>query len=137
MRPGLRTIFSTLFAYQFWFYAVSAGPHPTASRTADVIEIQSVSVNGKSISLAGKNKISSGPAPQNIAFTFGQATNSTRAPIRVRYKLEGYDSAWHEGGGEMFLMLRFYNEAGDAIGQKSFLVNGDSAGWSGELKGST
>jgi signal transduction histidine kinase len=96
-----------------------------------------MAINGKTIPLSGKSRVSSGPTPQNITFTFGQATNAMRAPIRVRYKLDGYDGAWHEGGGEMFFLLRFYNEAGDAIGQKSFSVFGDSAGWSGELKTST
>lgn len=131
-----RPIISILAALELGIGAAT-GAHSDAARSPDILEIQSVAVNGKSISLAGKTKINSGPTPQNIAFSFGQASNATRAPIRVRYKLEGYDSGWHEGGGEMFLLLRFFNEAGDAIGQKSFSVNGDSAGWNGELKSST
>jgi signal transduction histidine kinase len=137
MRLSRFTTIAIGLGLQFWFSVASAAPHSPAAHTADAIEIQSVTVNGKSLLLAGKTKIHAGPAPQNITFTFGQATNSTRAPIRVRYKLEGYDNGWHEGGGEMFLMLRFYNEAGDAIGAKGFPVNGDSAGWSGDLKTST
>jgi len=137
MRPITSTAFSISIVLPCWLCVANGAPHSAAAPSTDVVEIQSVAVNGKPIPLAGKTKINSGPAPQNISFTFGQATNSTRAPIRVRYKLEGYDSAWHEGGGEMFLMLRFYNDAGDAIGQKSFLVNGDSAGWNGEMKTST
>jgi len=136
MRLSLPNIFSILLL-QFGFCTASAGSHTSAARSTDVIEIQSVAINGKSISLAGKTKLNSGPSPQNITFTFGQATNSTRSPIRVRYKLDGYENNWHEGGGEMFLVLRFYNEAGDAIGQKGFSVNGNSAGWNGELKTST
>jgi signal transduction histidine kinase len=137
MYLSARTTPSILIVLQFWFCAAIAAPHSPATPSSDVIEIQSVAVNGKSIPLTGKTRINTGPAPQNITFTFGQATNATRAPIRVRYKLEGYDNGWHEGGGEMFLMLRFYNDAGDAIGQKGFPVNGDSAGWSGDLKTST
>ena len=131
-----RTIFLILYALQFCSGVTVAATHLPARRPTD-IEIQSVAINGKSIPLSGKSKINSGATPQNITFTFGQATNAMRAPTRVRYKLEGYDSAWHEGGGEMFIMLRFYNEAGDAIGQKGFPVNGESAGWSGDLKSST
>ena len=137
MRLTSRTIFSILSALGCGLCAASAAPRSNVTHSLDVIEIQSVAINGKTIPLAGKSKIDSGPTPQNITFNFGQATNSARAPIRVRYKLEGLDSAWHEGGGEMFLMLRFYNEAGDAIGTKSFSVYGDSAGWNGELKSST
>jgi signal transduction histidine kinase len=137
MHVNPRTIFLILSALQFCSSVAVAAAHLPVKQSTDVIEIRSVAINGKSISLSGKSKINSGAAPQNISFTFGQATNATRAPTRVRYKLEGYDSAWHEGGGEMFLLLRFYNEAGDAIGQKSFSVYGDSAGWTGDLKTST
>ncbi len=118
----------------FWVCAAMAASH---TPTTNLIEIQSVAINGKTISLAGKTKISTDPSPQNISFTFGQPTNSTPAPIRVRYKLDGYDNSWRESGGEMFLMLRFYNAAGDAVGAKGFSVNGDSAGWNGDLKTST
>src|SRR6266481_6702063 len=137
MHLSARTIFSILIALQFCPGVAVGAPHSPATHPTDGLEIQAIAINGKTISLSGKTKINSGPTPQNISFTFGQATNAMRAPIRVRYKLDGYDSAWHEGGGEMFLLLRFYNEAGDAIGQKSFSVYGDSAGWSGELKTST
>jgi len=136
MRQSACTI-SSLLASVLGLSATYAGPHSGPTQASDVLEIQSVAINGKSISLAGKAKVTSSPSPQNIAFTFGQPTNATRSPIRVRYKLEGYDNTWHEGGGEMFVMVRFYNESGDAIGAKSFSVNGDSAGWSGELKTST
>jgi signal transduction histidine kinase len=137
MHLSARTTRSILFALQFSLWAAIGAPHSPLTHPKDVIEIQSIAVNGKSIPIAGKTKINVGAAPQNISLSFGQATNATRAPVRVRYKLEGSDTAWHEGGGEMFFLLRFYNEAGDAIGQKSFSVYGDSAGWSGELKSST
>jgi signal transduction histidine kinase len=137
MHVNPRTLLSMLFALQFCSGVAVAAAHLPVKQSNEVIEIRAVAINGKSISLSGKSKINSGATPQNISFTFGQATNATRAPTRVRYRLEGFDSSWHEGGGEMFLLLRFYNEAGDAIGQKSFSVYGDSAGWSGELKSST
>lgn len=101
-----------------------------------VIEIQSVTVNGQAIAWKGKSRLRLSPKPRNISFTFGPASQSGRNPIRTRFKLEGYDNSWRESGGEMFLMLRFYNSAGDAISQKSFTVGGDSPGWTGELKGS-
>jgi hypothetical protein len=124
----------SVIVLQLWFFAAIAASPSVAT---NALEIQSVTINGKTITLAGKIKINTGSGPQNISFTFGEVTNSARAPIRVRYKLDGYDSVWQEGGGEMFLMLRFYNAAGDAIGVKSFSVKGDSAGWNGDLKTST
>src|SRR5215813_11322169 len=110
MHPSARTIFSMLIAMQSCLGIAVAAPHPPVTRGTNALEIQSMAINGKAIPLGGKLKINSGPTPQNIAFTFGQATNATRAPVRVRYKLDGFDSAWHEGGGEMFFLLRFYKQ---------------------------
>jgi signal transduction histidine kinase len=103
-------------------------------QATNVIEIQSVAVNGQPAAWSRKSRLRVSPKPRNISFTFGAASQSGRSPIRTRFKLEGYDSNWRESGGEMFLMLRFYNSAGDAISQKSFTVGGDSPGWTGELK---
>src|SRR5262245_48539372 len=126
MHLRAHAIISILAAFQFCPGVAIAAPHSSATRPTDGLESQSIALNGKTVLLNGKSKISTGPTPQNITFAFGQATNTTtRAPIRVRYKLDGFDSTWHEGGGEMFFLLRFYNEAGDAIGQKSFSAFGD------------
>src|SRR5262249_39268334 len=53
------------------------------------------------------------------------------------YMLEGYETGWHEGGGEMGLTVRFYNVAGDQIGQNVYRVHGESTGWTGSLKNSS
>jgi signal transduction histidine kinase len=94
-------------------------------------EILSVEANGKAINAQGRNFISLDPFPTNIYFRFAPSPNSTRPPVRVRGKLEGVDTAWQEGGGEMLFVVRFYNEAGDRLSQKAFSVRGESAGWSG------
>src|ERR1051326_5361535 len=99
------TKYAILIVLQFWICAAMAASHAS---TTNLLEIQSVAINGKTIPLAGKTRIGTGPSPQNISFTFGAVTNSSRVPTRVRYKFDGYDNAWRESGGEMFLMLRFY-----------------------------
>ena len=58
------------------------------SKTDELLEIRSLSVKGKPIPLPPGKKLSLSPAPSNIAFGFGTATNLPRAPLRVRYKLE-------------------------------------------------
>ena len=40
--------------------------------------------------------------------------NSDRAPLRIRYKLDGYDDGWREVAGEMRLSVRFFNDSGRA-----------------------
>ena len=57
-------------------------------------------------------------------------------PIRLRYKLEGYDNTWREGGGSMALVMRFLDLQGERVAQPQFGVGGDSSGWSGDLESS-
>ncbi len=114
-----------------------AATHGAASQAAGSLEIRSVSVNGNSIPLHSGGEVSLGALPQKLSFEFGPPTNANWTPRRLRYKLEGYDTVWREGGGDMFLMVRFCDEAGEQISQKIFTVSGDSAGWSGSVKNST
>jgi signal transduction histidine kinase len=51
--------------------------------------------------------------------------------------MEGIDNSWREGIGEMHLTIRFYNQAGDLLGEKTFVVHKDSSGWNGTLETST
>ena len=96
-----------------------------------------MAVQGKSMKWRAGEDLQLGPSPENVLFNFGGPTNSTEAPIRVHYKLEGYDDTWHEGGGEMYLMIRFSDPNGDQVGQKIFKATGESAGWNRTLLGST
>lgn len=112
---------------------VLAGGDFSAVAATNTLEIQSVTVNGHSIPLGGDGSVDLGPFPENILFGFRPGTNSTRPPIRLKYKLEGFDNEWQQGGGEMTLSIRFYNESGDQINQKIFTVRGDSAGWTGSM----
>jgi signal transduction histidine kinase len=111
--------------------------HLPTSQSTDGIEIHSVTVDGKPISLTGNKKTDLGPFPKNISFAFGPGIYSGHIPIRIHYKLEGYDNNWHESAGSMYLAIRFYNNVGDVIGQTNFYVSGDSLGWHGHLQSSS
>jgi signal transduction histidine kinase len=108
-----------------------------AAEITNALEIQSVTVNGKSLPFRGKDNISLGSSPENIAFGFGSGTNGGKPPLRLRYMLEGYEDTWHESRTEMALNVRFYNSSGDQIGQNIYDVHGESTGWTGSLKSSS
>ena len=104
---------------------------------SNTLVISTVSVAGKTIPLLNHSEeVKLGPFPENIVFRFGPATNFPQPAERLRFKLAGYDNDWREGGGEMFLAIRFYNDLGDQIGQTAFKAHGASAGWSGSLNNS-
>ena len=89
------------------------------------------------MSLGRSDDVKLGTYPENIVFYFGPGTNQGQLPVRFRYKLEGYDSNWREGNGEMFLAVRYFNDLGDQIDQTAFKVHGESVGWSGSLTNSS
>jgi len=113
---------------------LSAGALPTrAAEAANALEIQSVMANGKAFSFQGKEAVSLGTFPENIVFGFGPETNAAKPPLRLRYRLEGYENTWHEAISEMALNVRFYNNSGDQISRNIYRVTGESTGWTGSL----
>jgi signal transduction histidine kinase len=108
-----------------------------AADTNSALEIQYVHENGKPLPLLKKDNLNLGSFPQNIVFGFGPGTNGDKAPLRVRYMLEGFQTGWHEAGSEMALTVRFYNSSGDQISQNIYRVSGDSTGWTGSLRTSS
>jgi signal transduction histidine kinase len=104
--------------------------------TTNLLQIRSAEVSGRTMPLRRNGEVNLGSFPQNIIFHFEPNTNAGRLPIRLRYRLEGYESAWHQGDGEMYLAVRFYNDRGDQVSQDTFKIGGESAGWDGSFKDS-
>jgi signal transduction histidine kinase len=99
--------------------------------------IQGVVVDNRPLSWQAGKELSLGSFPRNIVFNVGPPANSSQKFMRLRTKLEGFDKEWQDGGGTMFVMIRFYNGSGDLVAQKSFDAHGESAGWNGTLETST
>ena len=97
------------------------------------LQIGSVTVGGKAVTLTHDRQARLNPFPEAIAFSFGPKSGTEHNWVRLRYKLEGHEDNWAEQPGEMALNVRFFDEAGDQISQNIFRVFGESAGWKGEL----
>jgi signal transduction histidine kinase len=119
-----------------WIGAALAADEVSGPLANDALEIQSVIVQGKTLRLNPVKELSLGATPEDVTFSFGPIP-AGRMPMRLRYKLEGYDTTWHEGGGDMYFGIRFVDGAGDVVQLKSFKVEGDSTGWNGTLESST
>jgi signal transduction histidine kinase len=117
--------------------AVCAGWLFTASAVSPTnqLDIQKVTVNDKSIPLHGQTA-DLGAFPQHVTFLFPPGTNAA-PPVRVRFKLEGFDPKWHDAPDAMTLTIRFFSTSGDQVSQNIFGVNGESPGWNGSLRTST
>jgi signal transduction histidine kinase len=113
-------------------WLVCAGLPAFAQGLPDDLIVKGVTVDGQAMP-TGPNGLKLGARPGEVIFHFGSPDNLHLPDKRVRYKLEGYDSDWRDGGCYMFLAVRFYNETGDEVGQEDFKVAGDSAGWKGSF----
>ena len=120
-----------------WPESSRAQNRAPANHATNVLEIQSITQDGKTLSWRAGAPLRLKPRPGNVSFGFGPSTNAGRFPVRLRYQLEGAESAWHEGGGEMFFTVRFFDDHGEQVGQKVFSAKGDSPGWNGSLTNST
>ncbi len=68
-----------------------------------------------------------------LSLTFGAVATAAKKPIRIRYRLEGWDERWRDMEGMMWLMIRFLDERGRAISSASFIRQGESVGWRGDV----
>ena len=101
-----------------------------------VLQISAITIPGKKFDPPYDKQLNLGPFPEETVFYFGASSNADHTPLRLRCRLEGYEEEWHEGGPEMYLIVRFYNESGDNIDQVKYTVRGTSPGWTGNLRNS-
>jgi signal transduction histidine kinase len=100
----------------------------------NLLAIRSVEVNGQPVRFQPGGEVNLGPHPRRVEFFFETHSNAIRTPLRVRCKLDGIDNSWREDEGYMYLTIRFYNEPGDRLESKTFVVQKDSSGWNGSLE---
>ena len=62
-----------------------------------------------------------------------KGASNKEAPIRFRYKLEGYDSDWREQSSQMRMVIGFLDHAGDEVGHEQFYASGQTPGWTGSF----
>ena len=99
-----------------------------------LLGVRSLSVNGQAVALRANEKLRLAPNPRNITFGFGPATNTERAPLRIRYKLDGLDENWREVAGDMSMLVRFIDGNLDPVKEIGFKVQGQTEGWTGSLE---
>jgi signal transduction histidine kinase len=122
-----------------WIALVTASfqfSEKASAQATKTVAINAVAVQGRPLSWVPGKELSLGAFPGNILFSFGPTTNATPPPMRLRYMLEGYDQEWHDGNATMFMLVRFYDQMGEQVGQQFFDAKGQSAGWNGTPKNS-
>ena len=113
-----------------WCLALEGLP---GGKTDQLLEIRSLSVNGQPVSLRPNSRLRLSPTPRNILFGFGPATNSEHAPLRVRYKLDGFEDNWREASSDLSISFRFIDTNQDPVSEKAFRAVGQTEEWTGAL----
>lgn len=131
------TVATLVLALMIGPASVEGQRRPPDSQSTNAVEIRLVQVQGKSVSWRAGQTLTLRPYPENVILTVGPATNSSRVPQRLRYRLEGHESSWHEGDGEMLFTVKFFDASGDQVAQRVFPVKGQSTGWAGTVEDST
>jgi len=77
---------------------------------------------------------------KQIGMKLGDLSPTSRDPLRnpkamrFQYQWSGVDPGWRLRIGDMGLVVRFHNEAGNLIGQREFYARKESPGWDGTLE---
>jgi len=107
-----------------------------AALTNDRVQIRALTVNGANIPLGTSGRHRLPPAPETVSLGFGPVTNLSQNPLRIRFKLDGFDNDWREPAGEMRLSIRFFDESGDQLSEVLFRAAGQTPGWTGSADNS-
>lgn len=116
--------------------SVIADPLPTNGKN-DELQIRAINVNGKRMPLSNGAPVYLNPFSKNIAFIYGSGSNSSWTPLRLHYRLDGYENSWHEDEGQMCLTARFFDESNNQVSEMQFFITGASPGWRGQFKDSS
>lgn len=73
---------------------------------------------------------------RDVVFGFAEDPAVQAPAARLRYKLEGYDTRWIDKPITMRLLLHFYDEKHEIVGQKEFYLEGETPGWRGNVEAS-
>ncbi len=108
------------------------------------IGVQKLIVNGQTVAMSSGKPTKLPPQPGTVAFIYGPTDSnySGHAPLRIRYKLEGFDSDWQEKADPasphlMRVMIVFFNTNLSQVQRLEFPVIRQSPGWTGNFQTST
>jgi signal transduction histidine kinase len=119
--------------------SLAAGQASTTNSGSPAIQFTSFLVDGQTRLLEAVQSLSSGnpirisQGHQKLQFIFGPTTAYKKRPVRLRYRLEGYETGWHDIGDPMRFVIHFRDSQDVPVGSADFPVHGDSPGWTGKV----
>ena len=112
-------------------------PHFAASGAgAPRTEIRSVSLDGEEAQLNAGGTLRIPNGTRDVRIWFASSDRGAEA-VRVRYRLQGFDSEWLDPPSAMRAVMHFQDAQGLEVGAAGTSFTGTSRGWQGNLETST
>lgn len=98
-----------------------------------VFLLRSVIVDSRELPLPESESLHLPVSPGTTTFTYDPNPLVPDVPLRFRCQLEGYEREWHERSSLMRMTIHFIDANGRDIGDKNFIAEGESPGWTGSF----
>ena len=102
------------------------------------IRITQIETDGRVREVSTVDARSATPLPiystvRSVRFHFTEGDSNGKPTTRLRYKLEGYDDAWHDLPVKMRAIIYFRDRSGQVVGSSEYYLTGETTGWRGAV----
>lgn len=129
------SVFALTFLPATVVFGDGSAPHPPL----DAVRFTTFLVDGRQRLLEAGPSLQTGRplrisrGLQELKIKFGPTAAFRKRPVRLRYRLEGYETGWHDIGDPMRFVIHFRDAQDVPVGSADFPVHGDSPGWTGKV----
>jgi hypothetical protein len=129
-----RASWSRWLAWAGGFVRAGAAPAAVADTNPPLCRISLVRVDGRifpgpsATNAAPAKTLTLSPHPGRVDFNFGPVDSALDRPLRLRYKLEGWDPGWREAGGKMDLLVIAEAASNHVLSYHRIGIVGESTG---------
>ena len=89
-------------------------------------------VNAVSTLREAPREIRFSSSARDVNFHFSGDSLGGVAPVRLRFRLDGFDTGWRYLPEQMHLWMRLYGEGNKVVGGTDFPLKGETPGWNGQ-----
>ena len=80
---------------------------------------------------SGATPLQAASNARHFRFSFKQTDGDGQPQSRLRYRLDGYDSTWHDSTNAMRLSVEFLDRDQQVTGTREFFMSNETPGWQG------
>lgn len=131
---GIRSILVTsrVFAFLVFVPLIIHTARAAVSISEVGIDGQRKRVNASSTLGEAPREIRFSSSSKDVIFHFSGDSLGGVAPVRLRFRLDGFDMGWRDLPEQMHLWLRLYGKGNKLVGGTDVPLKGETPGWNGQ-----